>query len=331
MTRAVVATDVDAATVGALIRDLRGPVLVATHQNPDGDAIGSMLALARVLRERGHDVVMWHPHVPAVPLELSFMLHPGEAVVDELPEDRTIRTMFALDCATAGRLTPSIAVGDLAACVVNIDHHHDNGRYGDLNLIDATMSSTAELLLDILDHAGVTLTSAVAEPLHIGIVTDTGRHSYSNTTPATLRAEARLVETGIDVAAIARALYENADYARIRLTGIALARAERLLHGRLVVSRLGHDDFVDAGTDDADGIAEMLRGVRGAEVGALVRSTSDGIRASLRAASDRVDVSRIARELGGGGHAAAAGVGSSMSADEFVEWLGEQVARQLDA
>jgi len=330
MSREVVSTDVDIPALGALIRDLDAPAIVATHQNPDGDAIGSMLALTRMLRAAGHDVVMWHPHDPTVPRDLMFMLRGGEAVVSELPTDAHSRTMFALDCATAGRLSPTTQPADLAGRVVNIDHHHDNGRYGDVNLIDADMSSTAELLVAIMDAAGIELTPEVAEPLHVGIVTDTGRMSYSNTTAATLRADARLVATGIDVAAIARALYENVDFASLRLTGIALGRASALLDGRLVVSTLTDDDFSAAGTNDADGIAEMLRGVRGAEVGALIRTTADGVRASLRAAGDAVDVSKIARLEGGGGHRAAAGVSSAKTPDDFVAWLADQVMAQLD-
>lgn len=329
MSRTVTPIDADIATVGALLRDLTGGVLVATHRNPDGDAIGSLLAVARLLRARGLDVVMWHPDHPAVPAELTFMLLPGEEIVAHLPADAADRTMLALDCATAGRLGDA-AVGDMAGRVVNIDHHHDNGRYGDVNLIDATMSSTAELVLAIMDAGGLELTADVAEPLHVGVVTDTGRLSYSNTTPATLRADARLVATGIDVAAIGRALYENAEFAQVRLTGIALARAARELDGRLVVSVLRDEDFHAAGTNDADGIAELLRGVRGAEVGALIRTTSEGVRASLRAASDRVDVSAIARSLGGGGHRAAAGVSTTGTPEEFVSWLAAQVAKQLE-
>ncbi len=330
MSRTIVPVDADIATVGALLRDLEGPVIVATHQNPDGDAIGSLLAMSRLLAAHGNDVVMWHPHVPAVPQDLEFMLRDGETIVAHLPADAAGRTLIALDCATAGRLTPDLDVASLAGRVINIDHHHDNGRFGDLNLIDASASSTAELIIAIIDAAGFALDATVALPLHVGIVTDTGRMSYSNTTSATLRADARCVETGIDVAAIARALYENADFARLRLTGRALARATALLDGRLIVSVLRDDDFTAAGTDDADGIAEMLRGVRGAEVGALVRTTHEGVRASLRAAGEAVDVSKIARMEGGGGHRAAAGVSSTRTPENFVTWLTEQVAAQLD-
>lgn len=327
--REILPRDARADEVAAVMRDA-GPVMVATHRNPDGDAIGSLIAMGRALRARGRDVVMWHPDTPTVPEELRFLLRPGEEVVRELPPDLPSRTVIALDCATPGRLSDH-PPGEMGALLVNVDHHHDNARYGDLNLVDASASSTAEMVLDLLDRAGIPLDRDIAEALHVGIVTDTGRLSYGNTRPATLRADARLVEQGIDVAGIARRLYENLPVGQARLLGIALSRMRVLLDGRLVVSVLELEDFADAGSDDADGIAEMLRGIRGAEVGALVRRLAGGgVRASLRAASDRVDVSAIARAEGGGGHRAAAGLTSARDPDGLVEWLAGAVTDQLD-
>ncbi len=306
-----------------------GPVMVATHRNPDGDAIGSLLAMTRALRNAGRDAVMWHPDTPAVPEDLRFLLRTGETILSEPPGDVADRALVVLDCATAGRLSDQ-QPGALGRVVVNIDHHHDNGRFGDVNLIDGAASSTAEIVLQILDAAGWPLDIPIAEALHVGLVTDTGRLSYSNATPAALRADARFVETGIDVAAIARRLYENLPIEQARLMGIVYTKAQTLLDGKLIVAVLDLQDFATAGTDDADGAAEALRAIRGAEVGALVRHLhSGGLRASLRAASDRVDVSAIARLDGGGGHRAAAGVTSQRSADDFVSWLSAQVESQL--
>lgn len=307
-----------------------GPTLVATHRNPDGDAIGSLLALFRALRAAGRDVVMWHPDVPAVPTDLAFLLRDGETVLKDLPSDSADRAFVVVDCATAGRLSDH-APAALGRLIINIDHHHDNGRFGDMNLIEAAASSTAEIIVGILDAAGWPLDLHIAEALHVGLVTDTGRLSYSNVTPATLRADARLVEAGVDVAATARRLYENMPIEQARLMGIVYTKAKVLLDGRLVVAVLDLDDFAAAGTDDADGAAEALRAIRGAEVGALVRRLhGGGLRASLRAASDRVDVSAIARTEGGGGHRAAAGVTSQRSAADFTEWLSAAVEAQLD-
>ena len=329
--RTIVPRDATVADVAECLSSATGPFIVATHRNPDGDAIGSLLAMARALRNAGRDAMMWHPDVPAVPDDLTFLLEPGETVTSTLPDDHTDRTVVVLDCATAGRLSDHTPAA-LGARIINIDHHHDNGRYGDLNLIDGNASSTAEIVIGVLDAAGWPIDTAIARALHVGLVTDTGRFSYSNVTGDTLRAEARLVDAGVDVAAIGRRLYENVPIAQVRLLGIAYTRVQALLDGRLIVVVLDLDDFAEAGTDDADGVAEALRGIRGAEVGALVRHLhGGGLRASLRAASDRVDVSVIARAQGGGGHRAAAGLTSSSTAHEFVAWLTESVSAQLDA
>lgn len=327
--RAITPRNCTLADVATWVRDDDGPVMVATHRNPDGDAIGSLLAVARALRRAGKDVVMWHPDVPAVPNDLLFLMRDGETIEHTLPDDVADRALVVVDCASANRLSDA-PTGTLGRLVVNIDHHHDNGRFGDLNLIDGDASSTAEMIVRLLEAANVPLDEAIAEPLHVGLVTDTGRLSYSNVTPDTLRADAQLVETGIDVAGIARRLYENLPIEEARLMGIVYAKAQQLLDGRLVVAVLELEDFAQAGTDDADGAAEALRSIRGAEVGALVRHLhGGGLRASLRAASDRVDVSEIAREEGGGGHRAAAGVTSQRSADDFVTWLADAVEARL--
>lgn len=329
--REIVPVDASVAEVAAELVSGAGPYLVATHRNPDGDAVGSMLAVGRALRNAGRDAVMWHPDVPPVPDDLTFLLEPGEEITHTLPDDLADRIVVVLDCATAGRLSDHVPAA-LGARIINIDHHHDNGRYGDVNLIEGSASSTAEIVIGVLDAAGWPIDAAMARALHVGLVTDTGRFSYSNVTGDTLRADARLVDAGVDVAAIGRRLYENVPIAQVRLLGIAYSRVQALLDGRLIVVVLELDDFAEAGTDDADGVAEALRGIRGAEVGALVRHLhGGGLRASLRAASDRVDVSAIARAQGGGGHRAAAGLNSPGPADAFVAWLAESVAAQLDA
>ncbi|HRC07786.1 MAG TPA: hypothetical protein PLV41_06195, partial [Miltoncostaeales bacterium] len=255
---------------------------------------------------------------------------PGQHLLTPPAEVGERPVVASFDVSSIERLGVLQAAAEAAETLVVVDHHASYTGFGGIHLVDVKAPATAVLALEMVDRLGVEVGIDIATDVYSGIVTDTGRMSYSNTTAATLRADARLVATGIDVAAIARALYENVDFASLRLTGIALGRASALLDGRLVVSTLTDEDFSAAGTSDADGIAEMLRGVRGAEVGALVRTVSDGVRASLRAAGDAVDVSKIARLEGGGGHRAAAGVSSAKTPDQFVAWLADQVAAQLD-
>jgi phosphoesterase RecJ-like protein len=315
--------------VADLLADEGRRFIVATHRNPDGDAIGSMLGLGRALAAAGRDVILWHADPDPVPAELAFLLAPGERVSAELPDDAGERTLFALDCASAARLADR-PPGELAGLLVNVDHHHDNTRFGAVNLVDGTASSTAELVLRVLRAAGLGLTREVAEPLYVGLITDTGRFGYSNATPEAHRAAAELIEAGVDPVPISRRLYEEQPLANVLLLGRALAAAQALLGGRLVLGVLREADFAASGTEDTEGIPEALRGVRGAEVAALAREVPEGWRISLRAAGDAVDVSAIAREAGGGGHRAAAGGTFTGSLEELRPWLERAVAAQLD-
>jgi bifunctional oligoribonuclease and PAP phosphatase NrnA len=289
-----------------------------------------MLGLARALAAAGRDVVLWHHDHEPVPAELEFLLAPGERLSTDLPADAGERTLVALDCASATRLSDR-PPGELAGLVVNVDHHHDNTRFGAVNLVDGGASSSAELVLRLLRAAGLPLTREVAEPLYVGLVTDTGRFGYSNATADAHRAAAELIEAGAEPAPLARRLYEERPLANVLLLGRALSGATALLDGRLVLSVLVRADFRAAGTDDTEGIPEALRGVRGAEVAALAREVAGGWRISLRAAGDAVDVSAIAREAGGGGHRAAAGATFSGPPEALRPWLCAAVSAQLGA
>ncbi|MGD9694607.1 MAG: bifunctional oligoribonuclease/PAP phosphatase NrnA [Thermoleophilia bacterium] len=309
-----------------------GRFVVAAHHNPDGDAIGSLLGVARALRAAGQDVVMAHPDPDPVPADLAFLLAPGEVILPAPPADLAERTLIAVDCASELRLWPE-PVHEGAAVVVNIDHHQDNTRFGDLNLVEPDASSTAEVVAGVIEAAGWPLTRDVAEPLYVGMVTDTGRFGYTNTGAATHRVAARLIDAGADVAEISRRLYEEQPLDRLVLIGRALAGARRLAGGRMLLAHLTRADFDAAGGDDTEGIVEVLRGVRGIEAAGLVKEQGPPgtLRVSLRAADPDVDVSVIAREGGGGGHRAAAGFSSSLPAEELIEWIGRRMAERLDA
>jgi bifunctional oligoribonuclease and PAP phosphatase NrnA len=322
---------VGAAEVAAVLSDPARRFVLATHRNPDGDALGSMLALTRALRAAGRDAVMWHCEPDPVRPDLRFLFRPDEAVLPELPADAGERTLIAVDCASAHRLS-DLPPGALAGTVLNLDHHHDNTRFGDLNLVEPTASSTAEVIVHVLEAAGWPLDVSVAEPLYVGLVTDTGRFSQANTSPEAHRVAALLAASGLDIVGISRALYEEEPLQRLRLLGRALAGVRSLLGGRLIVAVLTREDFDAAGAtcDDTEGIVETLRRARGARVAALVRERDEGLRVSLRSATPEVDVSAIARAEGGGGHRAAAGCTSQRPLDELLEGLTAAVAAQLD-
>ena len=315
-------TSSDLQAVAAALRE-HDRFLVVTHENPDGDALGSLLATTLALRQLGKDALMFLSGDAPLPREYSFMQLDG--VLRELPDDAEERVLVAVDCAKVDRIGPDRAPVERARLVVNIDHHHDNSRFGDINLIAPEASSTGELLRDVFRELGVELTAEIAEPLYIALVTDTGRFQYSSTTPKSYRLAAELIEAGADFHAVFREVYESLELAKLKLLARALDRTRVLEGGRMIVSHLLRTDFAEVGAVEAysEGIIDFLRAVEGAELAVLIREpprdTGPARRVSLRSSIDELDVSAIARAFSGGGHRQAAGFSSEASIDEITE------------
>jgi len=309
--------------------------VVVTHENPDGDALGSMLATTLGLRAAGKDASMYLTGTAPLPAEYAFL--DLAELSRTLPDDLGERVLLAVDCANERRIGESATGVDGAKLVVNVDHHHDNDRFGDVSLIDDAASSTAEIVRDILRELDVTLTREIAQALYVGLVTDTGRLQYSNTTPKALELAAELVAAGADVHDVFRHVYETVQFAKLKLLARALERAEIYEGGGLVVSYLLKDDFAQVGAEEpySEGIIDHLRSVEGSEMVALIREPprNDGParRISLRSSHDEVDVSAIARASGGGGHRQAAGFSSEASIDEIVDFLRRQYVQATRA
>jgi phosphoesterase RecJ-like protein len=310
--------------------------LITTHENPDGDALGSILAMKLALEQLGKDAVMYLAGTVPLPHEYAFM------PLDDLrratpPEDAAERVVLALDCANERRLGPPPDLLGPAPLVVDIDHHHDNTRFGKVNLIVADASSTGEILRDVVWELGVELTPEIAEALYIAVVTDTGRFQYANTTPKALRLAAELVEAGADVHRVFQDVYENVAFAKIKLLARALERARVYEGGRVIVADIERADFEDAGAEEpfAEGLIDFLRAVEGSEIVALIREppTQNGPtrRVSLRTSAEDVDVSAIARKSGGGGHRQAAGFSSEASVEEITDFIRREFLAQAPA
>src|SRR5438045_471529 len=271
--------------------------LLVTHENPDGDALGSLLAAKLALDALGKDSEMYLYGDAPLPTEYSFM--PLDGLRRGAPPEVGDRVLVALDCANESRLGPAPSLLEQASLKIDVDHHHDNSRFGDLNLIVADASSTGEVLRDVLRELGVELTPEIAEALYIALVTDTGRFQYTNTTPKALRLAAELVEAGADVHRVFQGIYEPLEFAKLKLLARALERAQVYEGGAIVVSYLLRTDFAEVGAAEpySEGIIDYLRAVEGAIVPVLIRDppAADGQtrRVSLLSRTDEIDVSAI--------------------------------------
>src|SRR2546427_3158280 len=271
--------------------------VVTTHENPDGDALGSLLAMKLTLDQLGKDSVMvLHGDAP-LPGEYAFM--PLTELRRRWPDDVSERVLLAVDCANESRIGDPEVLGRVPLAI-DVDHHHDNTRFGQINLIVPDASSTGEVLRDLFRELGIQLTPDIAEALYIALVTDTGRFQYTNTTPKALRLGAELVEAGADVHRIFQGVYESVQFAKLKLLARALERAQILEGGRIVVSYLVRTDFAEVGAAEpySEGIIDFLRAVEGADMAVLIREPprQDGPArpVSLRASIDERAVSGVA-------------------------------------
>jgi phosphoesterase RecJ-like protein len=309
--------------------------VLATHEGPDGDALGSLVAMQGLISALGKESAMFIA-AEDLPLPREYGMFPLQGLIQVPPADIAERTVVFLDCGNIDRNSASVLRD--GRHLLNIDHHHDNTRFGTLNYVLPQASCTAEIVWELMGSLQVRPTPAIAEALYIGLITDTGRFMYENTSPRAHLMAADLIEAGVDVPGVYRRLYEDMPEAKITLLARALAHVVRYDDGELTLAWLGAADFADAGAEDSDseGIIDQLRAVAGTKVAALVRELSSGERrgqhkVSLRATDDDVDVSVIARAQGGGGHRRAAGFSSPLGLEELVEFLRGAIAAQLHA
>ena len=311
-------------------------LIVVTHENPDGDALGSLIAMQDILTAQGRDSLMFIDETE-FPLPQEYRFFELSGLVQSPPEDLDERTIVFLDCGNLER-NPAEAFRRPGAHIVNIDHHHDNTRFGTVNLVRPSASCTAEIVWDLMHGLGARATLNIAEALYVGLITDTGRFMYENTGPRAHEMAADLIRHGVDVHEIYRRVYEGVPYGKLALLARGLAKVARYDGGRLTVTELDAHDFAQSGAEESysEGVIDHLRAVEGTLVAALIREriSANGDhgparKVSLRASDDRIDVSAIARAQGGGGHRQAAGFSTSMNWDEVVAFLREEVAQQL--
>lgn len=277
-------------------------IALIVHTSPDGDGLGSALALHIALKKLGKRVVT----VCDNPLPHSYRFLPlaGEL---KLPDGIHAKTAVAVDCADMGRLGKSGAVFASAHITFNIDHHITNTRYAQYNAVFEA-SATGECMLDLLRALDIELDVDMATCLFVAISTDTGHFSYGNTSGDCLRATARLVEAGIDVMDLTSKLYRMRTLGHTRLIGKAIANMRLYEGGRLVISCLARRDFEESGAkqEDTEGLIEHLRNMENVEIAAILRECGDEIFVSMRS-NRKANVGMIAQSFDGGGHRRAAG------------------------
>lgn len=308
--------------------------VLATHEAPDGDALGSLLAMHGLLLALGKQAQMF-VSTSDLPLPYEYSFFDAQRTVQQPPADIAMRTVIFLDCGNIDRNSADVLRD--GRHLINIDHHHDNTGFGTLNYVVPTASCTAEIVWGLMRDLGIAARGRVAEALYVALITDTGRFMYENTGPRAHQMAAELIEAEVDVQGIYRRLYEEMPLAKLQLLARALASVRSCDEGRLTLASITLEDLHATGAEEShhEGIVDHLRAVRGTKVAALVREVEaiDGSlrrKVSLRATDEEIDVSAIARTEGGGGHRRAAGFTTELDVSEIVTLLRREIALRLD-
>jgi phosphoesterase RecJ-like protein len=282
-------------------------VALACHVTPDGDALGSMLAMHLLCRSQGKASVASWPEPFVVAPHYTYLpgLDTATKPVD-FPDAPPVMVTF--DCGSLDRLNELAAPARAAGELIVVDHHATNDSYGTINLLDADAAASAVMVYRLAKCLGWPLSRDVAICLYTGIVTDTGRFQYSNTTPEVLEMATELSKFDLPIAEMSRQLFEEHRFTYLQLVATALQRAELDVGRRFVATWITVEDLEQFGVDmdEAEGLIDIVRRTGEADVSCVLKEGPDGTRVSLRSVTD-FDVAAIATRFGGGGHRAAAG------------------------
>lgn len=300
---------------------------LACHVGPDGDALGSMIGLGIAATNAGKVVVASFGSPFNMPPSLSFL--PTDLLVPpgDFPKEPAL--MIALDAGSADRLGELGSNASAAGTVLIIDHHVTNEGFGDIAVVDPSAAATGELVYKILNRLQWKITSDVATCLHAAIVTDTGRFSYANTTPETLRIAADLVEAGAEPSVVSRHVYEEEPFGYLKAVAVAMGRAQLDPELRVVSTSITEQDLETAGVawGDTENLIDLLRVATEADTAVLAKGHRDGkVKVSLRSRGD-TDVGALAASMGGGGHRLAAG----FTTEDDIEAVLERVLSAIEA
>ena len=298
-------------------------IVILTHENPDGDAIGTGLALYNALKEYGKnpDII-----IPEYPRTFSFL--PGADEIKKSSDIEKYDLAISVDCATIKMLNGFANYFENAKVKVSIDHHSTNTMFGDLNYVSPDAPACAQILLVVLNYFKIEITKDIGTCILTGIITDTGGFKYSSVTAETFEFVAWLLNKGINVSKIYRKVLQVKTKANFELTRMAMERLEFLEDGKVAFTYITKEDEekVNAESGDHEGIVEVGRDIEGVEVSIFLRETDKGCKVSMRS-NEYVNVSDVCILLGGGGHVRAAGATMQCT----VEQEKEKVLRQVKA
>lgn len=305
-------------------------IVVIGHARPDGDCIGSQVAVARLLRARGVDVVCCNPD--GVPRRLAFLVGDTSFVPLEVALAEGRSAIF-VDCAGRNRASDRFAEA-FPRPLGNIDHHLSNPGFAEFNLVDTPSAATAEILAGLAEDFGLAVDATTANALYTGIATDTGQFRFGGTTERTFRFAAQLVAAGAAPAEVGLQLYERETFGKMQLVQRFLASLETFAGGRVCVGFLPDGIYEQTGTgvEDTEGLVDYARAIDGVEIGALVEIRKGAIKGSLRAKDAAYRVDRVAALFGGGGHACAAGLNvQGETLETFLPRLRAALTTQVEA
>lgn len=305
----------------ASVLDAANSIGVVGHVGPDGDALGSMIALARSARLAGKQAVASFDEPFVVPEEMSYLDTSALVAPAEFPSDLDVAVV--VDTSVRSRVGALAGAMEKAKTLVVIDHHISDGTWGDVVAIDATAGATTELVHELLGLLGWSIDKHVATALYTGLITDTGRFQYSSTSPKTHTIAADLLSRGVETDVIGQTLFEEASFGYYEVVSRVLGRAVLDMDHAFVWSIMEPDDLkaADIAYHETDGLIDLVRMARGTEVACLLKRKKAGvIKGSLRSRGS-VDVAAIARSFDGGGHHNAAGFTSSGDPSDIIEQI----------
>ena len=300
-------------------------IVILTHENPDGDAVGSSLAMYMALKQMGKNPDLVIPELPRV---YNFMPCANEIKKEGSKEPYDLA--IALDSATIKMLNGWSNYLETAKVKVTIDHHSTNTMYADYNFVNPDAPACAQILISIIDYFGVNIDKEIGTCILTGIITDTGGFQYQSTTPETFEFASELLKKGVNVSDVYKRVMNTKSRANFELRKRAIDRMEFLEEGKIAITYITKKDEEDVNseTGDYEGIVEEGRAIEGVEVSIFIRETSKGFKASLRS-NNYVNVSDVCMMFGGGGHFHAAGCTIAQSLEQVKEKIVNQVKMYL--